>query len=255
MTRIILVASGKGGVGKTTIATNLAITLSRLGQDLVLIDANTSTGNMAWHLGLSKPTTTLQHVLDDQTVIDDAIYYHSEGLKFIPSLTTVQGLLTKPKRDIKQAVLELVGRTDIILIDGAAGLGKELQDILPIADEVLIVTNPDVPSVMEAFKTKELSNSLGIKSSGLIINKASTKKFDMHPINVSDFVETDLLGVVPEHDLFKQAVLEQTPILSLDRNAHPSRELYKIAAKLLGQEYNYPPQQSFLEKVMGFFKK
>ena len=96
--------SGKGGVGKTTSALNLAAALNSFGQDVIVLDGNLTTPNLALHLGIAQPETSIHHVLKGQKKIHEAIHTHNSGLKFIPgslSLSDMQNLRLQRFKSIK----------------------------------------------------------------------------------------------------------------------------------------------------------
>ena len=85
MAKIYTIISGKGGVGKTTSAVNLGISLSQLGEDVIIVDGNLTTPNIGIHLGAPIVPITLNHVLNNQASLEDAIYEHESGTKIIPA--------------------------------------------------------------------------------------------------------------------------------------------------------------------------
>ncbi|UCD07328.1 MAG: AAA family ATPase, partial [Candidatus Aenigmatarchaeota archaeon] len=94
MTRVICVASGKGGVGKTTVVSNLSAALAALGKSVIAIDGNLTTSNLGLHLGISMYPITLQDVLRGRANIRDAVYHHQDGFKVVPADVSIDKVMS-----------------------------------------------------------------------------------------------------------------------------------------------------------------
>src|SRR4030042_6303031 len=125
MTRLIVITSGKGGVGKTTLTSNLAAALTDFGQKVTVIDGNLTTPNLGLHLGLHLPKKTLHDVLRGDTRLKDAIYPHTYGFDVIPASLGINDLKGVDVTRLPEVTFSLLGRSDYVIIDSAAGLGKE----------------------------------------------------------------------------------------------------------------------------------
>ena len=161
MAKIYAILSGKGGVGKTTTAINLGSSLNYLGEDVIIVDGNLTTPNVGIHLGAPIVPTTLNHVLNGQAKLEDAIYEHESGTKIIPaSLSLKESEKINYKRLI-EVTKRLKKISNHILIDSAAGLGEEAKSSMYAADEIIIVTNPEMSAVTDALKAIKLSEEMG----------------------------------------------------------------------------------------------
>ena len=153
MTRFIAVVSGKGGVGKTTTSLNLGIALKNLGKDSLVLDGNLTTPDIGLHLGVPKLPYTLNDVLAGKKSILNATYIHASGLKVIPADISFKALKKIDIKGLKKVFKDLKGTSEIVIIDCGAGLGKDVISVMNFADEVLVVTNPDLTAVTNALKT------------------------------------------------------------------------------------------------------
>ncbi|MCK5333089.1 MAG: AAA family ATPase, partial [Candidatus Aenigmarchaeota archaeon] len=171
MTRVIAVSSGKGGVGKTTMTSNLGVALNDFGQKAVVVDTNLTTPNLGFHLGVPLYPKTLHDVMKGEASIDDATYIHPSGLKVIPAGISMADLKSTNPKNLSKAVISLVGDHDVVLLDSAAGLGKESMAGIHAADELLVVTNPQLPAVTDALKAIKVSEEEGTKVIGVVLNK------------------------------------------------------------------------------------
>src|SRR3989344_2697570 len=146
MTKVITITSGKGGVGKTTTAINLAAALNAFGKEVIIVDANLTTPNVGLHFGAPIVPVNLNHVLLGKAKIADAIYEHESGTKIIPSSLSVKELRNINHSKLKDIGKKLKRLADIIIYDSAAGLGEEAIAAMEAADELIIVTNPEIPA-------------------------------------------------------------------------------------------------------------
>src|SRR5690606_6478266 len=125
MTRVISVASGKGGVGKTTITANLGVALATYGEEVIVLDADVAMANLELILGMEGKSITLQDVLSGEATIDEAIYEGPGGVKIVPAGISLEGLRKVKLDRLEEALEVLIEDADILLIDAPAGLEKD----------------------------------------------------------------------------------------------------------------------------------
>ena len=169
MPKIITITSGKGGVGKTTTAINLGAAINYFGKDVIIVDANLTTPNVGLHLGAPIVPVSLNHVLLGKAKVSDAVYEHESGTKIIPSSLSVRELRRLDHSKLKDVSKKLKKLADYIIFDSAAGLGEEAIASIESADEIIIVTNPEIPAVTDALKTSKLVEELGKQVKGIIV--------------------------------------------------------------------------------------
>jgi len=174
MTRVIVVASGKGGVGKTTLAANLGIALSLHGEDVVTLDLDLSMANLELVLGLEGKPVTLQDVLAGNDIITNAIYEGPGGVKIVPAGLSIHGLKDMRLERLEEVLETLVEDIDILLIDAPGGLERDALAALNVAEELILVTTPEVTSLSDALKTKIVADKIGIDILGVVVNKGQT---------------------------------------------------------------------------------
>ena len=160
MGKVYSIISGKGGTGKTSSAINLAAALHSLGEEVIVIDANISTPNVGIHLGAPIVPVTLNHILNNQTRLTEAIYKHESGIKILPSSLATQDLSKINHEKLPEIVKSLRNLTNYLLIDSAAGLGKETESAILASDEAIIITQPEMPAVTDALKAVKLCEKL-----------------------------------------------------------------------------------------------
>lgn len=151
--RVIAVTSGKGGVGKTNVAVNLAIRLSKMGRRVVLLDADLGTANADVLCNLS-PVLTLAHVVAGRAELAAVMVDGPGGFRLIPGasgLAQMAALSTAERERLMLQMRELENEADVILIDTGAGVGPNVLGFAVAADQVLVVTTPEPPAVTDAY--------------------------------------------------------------------------------------------------------
>ncbi|MFA4953628.1 MAG: cell division ATPase MinD [Candidatus Pacearchaeota archaeon] len=238
MKKVIVITSGKGGVGKTTTAINLGAAMNYFGKDVLVIDGNLTTPNVGIHLGSPEVPITLNHVLSEKAEAEEAVYEHESGLKIIPSSLSIKELKKiKPERlkDFKKDFEEL---SDIILVDSAAGLGNEAISTIKMADELIVVTNPEMPAITDALKIIKLAEELNKPILGAIITKVRKNILEMQPESVREMLEVPILGMVPEDIMIQKSLSLKDSVVHTDPKSKSARAYKEIAAKLLNVEYD-----------------
>ena len=249
MGKLITITSGKGGVGKTTTAINLATAINSFGKETIIVDANLTTPNVGLHLGAPIVPISLNHVLLGKAKISDSIYEHESGTKIIPSSLSINELRRLNQHKLKEVGRKLRKMADMVIFDSAAGLGDEAVAAIQSADELVIVTNPEIPAVTDALKTSKLIEQLGRKVVGVIVTRVSGAKTEMPIENISEMLELPILGVVPEDRRIQQSLVMKDAIVHTFPKSRVAQEYKKIAAKLINKEY--VSDVSFMDRLLG----
>lgn len=236
MTKVITITSGKGGVGKTTTSINLGMALNHFGKDVIIVDANLSTPNIGLHLGAPIVPISLNHVLSNKAKIEEAIYQHESGTKVIPSSLSVKELKNINISKLKETIKKLKKMTDFIILDSAAGLGEESKITLEVADEILIVTNPEIPAVTDALKTYKLAEELKKHVMGIIVTRKKNSKGEMPLSNIEDMLELPIISIIPEDKNIPLSVYFKNAIIHTHPKSKASKAYRKLAARILGNK-------------------
>jgi len=254
MTRLIVITSGKGGVGKTTLTSNLAAALTDFGQKVIVMDGNLTTPNLGMHLGLHLPKKTLHDVLKGDTRLKDAIYPYSYGFDVIPASLSLSDLNEIDPSRLPEITFSLLGRSDYVIIDSAAGLGREALSALSSADETIIITNPNLPAVTDALKMITLAKKSNINVLGVVVNRISGRDYEMTKEQIEDLLDTRVISEIPEDKNIPESISLKTPIIGYKPNSPASIEIKKLAAELSGKFYAPPKSRGFWEKFFELFK-
>jgi septum site-determining protein MinD len=237
--RVITVTSGKGGVGKTTTTANLAVALAGLGQKVACIDADIGLRNLDLILGLeNRIVHDIVDVVEKRVNLRQAMIRH----KAVPDLWLVPAAQTRDKTAVSptqmtEIVKELRPDFHFVLIDSPAGIERGFRNAIAPADEVLIVTNPEVSAVRDADRIIGLLEAddrrLPVR---LVINRVKpemVKRGEMlSPEDVIDILSIKLIGIVPDDEDVLIAGNRGTP----DPNSRAGQAFERIALRLMGED-------------------
>lgn len=191
---VCAVASGKGGVGKTTAAANVAATLEEDGYDVVVVDADLGMANLATMLNVESDVT-IHEVLAGDATVSDALTDAGDGVTVIPGGQTLEGFADADPARLKTVTRTLRNTYDIVIVDTGAGISHETTVPLGLADGVVLVTTPDDAAVGDTVKTAELTDRVGGNVLGAVVNRAQA---ETDAEGIAERLEVPLLAVVPD---------------------------------------------------------
>jgi septum site-determining protein MinD len=249
MTRFIAVASGKGGVGKTTTSINLGVALKNIGKDCIVLDGNLTTPDIALHLGVPRLPVTLHDVLEGKKSILDATYLHASGLKVIPADISFKALKKINLKKLKSVFNGLKGTSEIVIIDCGAGLSKDVISVMRFADEVLVVTNPELVAVINALKTIKVAEENNVTVLGVVLNKVGIND-EMSIKNVETLVDKPVIATIPETEDTKRALKAKHPLVYCYPRSNAAKSFERLALGLIGKEYE---SNNIIEERISFF--
>ncbi|MCL4294703.1 MAG: MinD/ParA family protein [Anaerolineae bacterium] len=259
--RVIAVASGKGGVGKTNVVVNLGLALARRGLRVALLDADLGTANVDIVLGLH-PRYHLHHVVTGQKSLAEIIVNGPFGLQVIPGASGLPDLADLPEvqRDLLlRALLVLEGNIDLLLIDTCAGVGRNVVQFILAASELLLVTNPEPTALTDAYALlKVLANYQWPVLTKLVVNNARNgPEGDITGRKLAAVTEqflgrrVDMIGTVPHDQSVVEAVKRQSPLLQ----SYP-RSPAAVAINRLGERlWAGSAEVDSITEVSQFFKR
>jgi len=252
MTRVIVVASGKGGVGKTTIAANLAVALSLFGKKVAVIDADVVMANLEIIMGLKNPPVAVIDVLKGRLEIEDVLYEGPEGVKIIPAGITLDGFNEENMETLKTLLREIPPYIDILVIDAPAG--RDAAMVMDEGQEVIIVTVPQVSSVSDALKMKILAERMGAEVIGAVVNMTKGRKYELTLEEIEATLDTSVIAVLPEDEAVREALAHEMPYVLRYPKAKISHITLSLAANLIGADY-YAEQEGLFDRILRFFRR
>lgn len=264
-TRVIAITSGKGGVGKTNLAVNLAVSLQAAGKRVLLIDADIGMANVNVLMG-RVTNRSLIDLLNDETELEDIVEEGIQGVKYISGVAGVEAALSV-NRAAQRMIHRKLGNcskiADIIIIDTGAGLNRYVIEFILAAHEVLLVTTPEPTALADAYAVvKAYSKYTEKRSIKLIVNRIrdeSECKEVTERLNqtTQKFLQLsiDCLGYVYEDRAVRDAVNNQEPFVLMKPNAPASLCVKELAKSLMtGEKMGEVGKgwRNILDKLFGY---
>ncbi len=263
--RTIAVTSGKGGVGKTNLCANLALTLAKNGLSVILLDADLGLANVHVMLG-SNPRYTLEHVLRGEKSLQDILHPGPFGIQVIgggSGITELANLSDAQREKFIQGLACLDMLADIILIDTGAGLSKNVMGFVLAAEEVILITTPEPTAIADAYATiKVVSQENPDVRFKLVVNMASSetdalRTTDRLRMVTKQFLHIDLKAFpyIPADSAVANAIRSQKPLMIAQPGAPAAKAIAKIAHQLGYGDRPARGAERFLSHLSRYFKR
>lgn len=263
--RVITVSSGKGGVGKTNFVGNLAVVLQKKGFKVAILDGDLGMANVNILFGINTHHSVYD-ILYEGKSIDEIIITTNEGIKIIPGGSGIFELseIDEAKRSKLLEEFSKMQDIDILLIDNSAGVSKLMMNLIEIADDMIVITNPEPTSITDAYGLIKIILNEGInKKISIVINRAkdiieARETYGKISKAVKFFLneEINYLGFISEDSKVRKAVKEQQPFVNIYPKTEASICLYSIASILIGENtqsknHSIKDYINKLVKIMG----
>lgn len=241
--KVLAITSGKGGVGKTNFAINLAISIKRLGHKVLVLDADLGLANVEILTGTNAKYTILDLILGRKS-INEIIITGPEEIKLISGGSGLEELSVMDEENINRLIEELErleSSIDFIIIDTGAGISDLVTKFVMAADEVIVVTTPDPTSIMDAYTMiKTLINNGYESKLNVVTNMVNNKgeaitTFNKLNMAANNFLKTELnfLGFLERNNLVSRAVKEQRPFILSNPRSTISKRINFMALKFV----------------------
>ncbi len=263
--RVISVTSGKGGVGKSNVAVNLAVTLAQAGERIMVMDADMGLANIDVLLGLS-PKMNLSHVINGECLLEDTIIEGPAGVKIVPAssgVASMSDLTPAENAGIIRSFSELTVPVDTLIIDTAAGLSDSVISYTRASREVIIVVCDEPASITDAYAMiKVLNRDYGMHRFHVLANQAhgiqQGRELYTKLARVSEKyldVALDFLGTIPFDECLKKAVQKQKSVVESFPRSPSAMAFRQIAKK--AQQWPVPKNMEghlefFIERLVNF---
>ncbi len=266
MTRIIVITSGKGGVGKTTVTANLGMTLAKIGYRVALVDGDFGLRNLDLLLGLeNRVVYTAVEVLAGECRLDQALVRDKRhpGLVLLPATQNRKAEMITPNH-MKWMISELAPQFDFVLIDSPAGIEMGFKNAIAAAHEALIVTTPEISAVRDADRVVGLLEANNIAPARLIVNRlrpAMVEASEMMSVeDVNEILAVQLIGIIPEDERVITSTNRGEPlVLDQKSDSLAAQAFGNIANRLCGQNIPYldleVKRDSFFTRFRKLFAK
>jgi flagellar biosynthesis protein FlhG len=266
LVKTIAIASGKGGVGKTNIITNLGVALRKMGKEVLIFDADLGLSNIDVLLSLA-PKYNIEHLIKGEKSLKEIIIEGPNGIKILPAGNGVQELTSLNEFDrlrVLEQFDEYTEKVDIMLIDTSAGISENVTFFCTAVQENIIVVTPEPTSITDAYALiKILHNKYREKDFNLVVNLAKNEDeakevYKRLSMVTEKFLKVDLhyLGFVRYDENVKKAVKMQDAFVNAFPNTNASKDIFDIANKILDSEIKCKgSMQFFLRNVLSGSKE
>ena len=266
--RIITITSGKGGVGKSNIAVNLAVQFQRMGKKTIIFDADFGLANVEVMFG-TIPKYTLSDLIYHDKEIEDIITDGPEGVGFISGGSGIMGLNNLTPDQISylvKSVEKLSSMADVVIVDTGAGISDSVMEFVASSPEILLVTTPEPSSLTDAYSLLKMlyRNPKYDKNESVIhvmTNRAMSQSegkmvFDKLDSVVKQFLDgfIEYIGIIPQDAMLEKAVRIQKPVSIVSPNAKSAKRFEELAQYLwTGGEQNASGQNALRQFLTKLF--
>ena len=263
MGEVIVITSGKGGVGKTTTTANLGSSLAEAGKKVVLVDTDIGLRNLDVVMGLeNRIVYDIVDVIEEKCKLRQALIKDKrfEELFLLPAAQTRDKTAINEEQ-MKELTKKLKEEFDYILIDCPAGIEQGFKNAIAGADRAIVVTTAEISAIRDADRIIGLLESSEIKNPELIVNRlrpAMVKKGEMMEVeDIVDLLSVDLIGVVPDDEYIITQTNKGEPVIK-NKRAPSGKAYIEISKRILGEniEVTIPGREKGLwAKIKGWFSK
>ncbi len=267
-TRVYSITSGKGGVGKTAVVANTAVSLAKIGKSVLILDADLGLANIDVVFGLAPPYN-LNHFFNGENHLEEILVEGPLGIKILPAGSGIQNftrLDAHQKMKLLDGLDSMHNDFDFVLIDTEAGISENVTYFNTAAQEILVVTTPDPTAITDAYALmKLLSTQYHEKHFNLVVNQINSeeealdvyRKLTMVSNRYLD-ISIDYLGSIPEDRQMIESIRKQQVIVERHPNSNISIAFTKLAARLSSEITPIEPKgnlQFFWKKLLNFGNK
>lgn len=260
--KVIVVTSGKGGVGKTTSTANIGTALAKNGAKVALIDTDIGLRNLDLLMGLeNRIVYTLIDVIEERCKLNQALVKDKKN----PNLVLLAAAQTRDKSAVScEQMIEICNKLkedfDFVLVDSPAGIEQGFQNAIAAAEEAIVVTTPEMSAIRDADRIIGLLEAKEeIKNYRLVLNRVRPnmiKTNDMLSVDdVVDILSIKLLGIIPEDENIIVSTNKGEPIVNME-NAKAGTAYNNVARRIMGEDVpfmNLEPQSNLVDKIKNFF--
>ena len=256
MSRTIAIASGKGGVGKTTVTVNFGLALAKLGKKVIMVDADLDMANLELAFGMEGRPITLQDVIQGETNIQDAMYEIEKNAWFVPAGISPQQFKRVDPEKLADVIKQLSERADFVILDCPAGIGRDTIACFSACKETLLVMTPEPMSATDGYKTALTANKMGSEVIGVIINMMKGNKGELKDKDISSLLNVPILARIKQDKEVEASVLQGKPLINTNPGNESVQEMKKLAANLIGAAFKKQvKKKGFLSGLLGVFKR
>lgn len=245
--RVFAVASGKGGVGKTTTVANLGVMIRSAGNTVAVVDGDLGMPNLGTLLGIT-PDVTLHAVLAGEATVEDAIVSAGEGFSVLAGGDDLDEFAAADPGELGTVIAALAETHDYVLIDTSAGLSYEGVLPLGLVDGIVLITTPDKTAIGDTAKTAKFAETIDGRIEGVVVTRTDGS---VDGEEIAEELAVELLGVVPEDEAVSSSRKAGEPLLMHAPESPAGKAYRRLAATLTGEEIPDSGTIAGLESAAG----
>ncbi|MCM8830629.1 MAG: MinD/ParA family protein [Candidatus Omnitrophica bacterium] len=238
---IIAVVSGKGGVGKTTIATNIGVLGALSKKEIAIVDLDCYNPSVAFHLGLMHSSVGIKKILNGNNInIYEALIVHPPT-----GLRCLFPALDEDSDDVEscQKFHGIINKLNYqyIVIDCPPGLPKVVRETIKLATDIIVMLTPDAPSVTAALKITNIIKKYGKKNQKIryVLNRVGGFPYELKKHEIERLLENEIFEVIPEDENIPRSIAQKIPIIMAYSKSRASNAIKKMSEKIYGQKMQF----------------
>lgn len=239
---VIAVASGKGGVGKTTTVANVGDWLHEDGESVIIVDGDLGMPNLATLLTVD-PEVTIHELLTGETNIRDAETTTPNGLAVLGGEGSIDAYADADPTEFGRVLSALAEQYDYVIVDTGAGLSYESLLPLGLVDEVVLVSSPDESAIHDTKRTADFARTVDAEIRGIVITRV---RESTTPLEIGETLETEVLGVIPEEPVVAESTAAGKPLREFSPES-PATTSYRHLSKVFIRDAAPELPDEFLE--------
>ncbi|UCC91780.1 MAG: P-loop NTPase, partial [Candidatus Aenigmatarchaeota archaeon] len=185
--------------------------------------------------------------------IRDVTYTHKTGFKVIPADISFRKLRNVRSHEYIDVFYRLIEENDFILIDSPAGLGRDSLAAIEAADELITITNPELPAITDALKLSLIANRYSTHNLGVVVNRIKRESHEVPMDHIEKMLGLPVIGRIPEDKEVRKAIALKEPVVSYNPKSPAAQHIRAIAASLIGEEYN--PRMPLGIRLFGWLSR
>lgn len=228
----VCLASGKAGVGTSTITANLGIALSRMGIPSLIVDGDLEGASLGLILGVDPNTPSIHDCLSGKIKCEEAVI-ETFGTKAVVGGIKIEQLVGASLDTFQKVIEDFTDKFDVVLVDSPGGLRSDTVTVIRSCQSVILILTPDINSVTNALKTLAVAKKVGAAILGGIINRGGGR-YDIPSDKISELLRVEIIAEIKEDEAVKKSLLDAVPVVVEYPDSEFSLQIKRIASKLVG---------------------